>query len=142
MRDDAMQERNKAAVRRFNEAVIERGDETAFTALVRDDLVNRSAPPGAPAGPDGMLYFFQQILRPALPDLRVEIHDQVAEGDRVVTRKTIRGTHRGPLFGIAATGRAVAIEVIDIVRLVDGRYAEHWGANDLERVVADLARPV
>ncbi|MCE9578848.1 MAG: ester cyclase [Deltaproteobacteria bacterium] len=141
MRDDeAKLEHNKAAVRRFNEAVIERGDETAFHALVRPDLVNRSAPAGSPAGPDGMLYFFQQILRPALSDLRVEIHDQIAQGDKVTTRKTIHGTHRGALFGIPATGRAVAIEVIDIVRLVEGRYAEHWGATNLESVVAGLAR--
>lgn len=141
MRSDEILETNKAAVRRFNEAVIERGEEAAFRELVRADLINRSAPAGSPAGPEGMLSFFNQVLRPAFPDLRVEIHDQIAEGDKVTTRKTIRGTHRGALFGIPATGRAVAIEVIDIVRLVEGRYAEHWGAHDLDSVVTSLATP-
>jgi steroid delta-isomerase-like uncharacterized protein len=139
--DEATLESNKAAVRRFNEAVIERGDAAAFHELVRADLINRSAPAGSPAGPDAMLYFFNQILRPAFPDLRVEIHDQIAQGDKVTTRKTIHGTHRGALFGIPATDRRVAIEVIDIVRLVEGRYAEHWGANNLDSVVASLVTP-
>ena len=131
---------NKAAVMRFNKEVIERGDDSAFHALMTRDFVNRSAPPGSPAGPEGMLYFFNQILRPAFPDLVVEIHDQVAEGDKVTTRKTIHGTHRGALFGIAPTNKSVAIEVIDIVRLEGGRYAEHWGLTSMESVVASLQK--
>ena len=134
-------ERNKAAVRRYNRDVIEGGSLTASAELMDAEFVNRSAPPGLPPGADGMLYVFNQLLRPALPDLRVEIHDQLAEGDRVTTRKTLRGTHRGPLMGVAATGRAVAIQVIDIVRLRDGRYLEHWGINDLASVLAALAAP-
>jgi predicted ester cyclase len=129
---------NKAAVVRFNEEFIERGDEAAFRQLVAPGFVNRSAPPGAPTGADGMSFFFDKILRPALSDLTVEIHDQVAEGDKVTTRKTIRGTHRGELFGVPATGKAVAIDVIDVVRLEDGRYVEHWGVNTLAGVIAEL----
>jgi predicted ester cyclase len=129
---------NKAAVVRFNRDVIERGDEEAFRALVAPTFVNRTAAAGVSPGPDGLLHTFERVLRPAFPDLRVEIHDQVAEGDRVTTRKTIHGTHRGDLLGIAATGRAVAIDVIDIVRLEHGRYVEHWGINTLASVVAAL----
>jgi len=129
---------NKAAVVRFNEAVIGRGDEGAFRELVAADFLNRTAPPGSPAGPEGLLFTFNQLLRPAFPDLRVEIHDQIAEGDRVTTRKTIRGTHKGELLGVPATGQAVAIDVIDIVRLRDGKYVEHWGVNTLPSVLAQL----
>lgn len=64
-----------------------------------------------------MLFTFNRVLRPAFADLQVEIHDQIAEGDKVTTRKTLPGTHRGKLLGIAPTGRQVAIDVIDIVRL-------------------------
>jgi predicted ester cyclase len=138
MGNDATLERNKQAVVRFNREVIEKGDEAAFRELMAPDFVNRSAPPGAPAGADGMWNTFRRVLRPALPDLKVEIHDQVAEGDKVTTRKTIRGTHRGDFMGIPPTGRQVAIEVIDIVRLRDGRYAEHWGINTLSQVLAGL----
>jgi steroid delta-isomerase-like uncharacterized protein len=129
---------NKAAVARFNEEVIERGDEGAFRELVAPDFVNRSAAPGMSSGPDGLLITFNRVLRPALPDLTVEIHDQIAEGDKVTTRKTLRGTHRGELLGIPPTGKTVAIDVIDIVRLKDGRYVEHWGVNTLPTVLAQL----
>jgi predicted ester cyclase len=129
---------NKAVVVRFNKEVIEQGSEATFRELMAPDFVNHSAPPGAPAGPEGMLFTFTRVLRPAFPDLSVEIQDQVAEGDKVTTRKTIRGTHRGELFGIAPTGRSVEINVIDIVRVVDGRYAEHWGVNTLPSVLAAL----
>jgi predicted ester cyclase len=129
---------NKAVVMRFNKEVIEQGNEATFRELMAPDFVNRSAPPGAPAGPEGMLFTFTRVLRPAFPDLTVEVHDQVAEGDKVTTRKTIRGTHRGDLLGIPPTGKRVEIDVIDIVRLARGRYAEHWGVNTLPSVLAAL----
>jgi predicted ester cyclase len=129
---------NKAVVRRFNKDVIERGDEAAFRELMAPDFVNRSAAPGAPSGPEGMLFTFNKVLRPAFPDLTVEIHEQIAEGDKVTTRKSIRGTHRGEFFGIAPTQQRVEIDVIDIVRVKDGRYAEHWGINTLPAVLAQL----
>src|SRR5690348_16066013 len=108
-------ERNRAAVIRFNRDVIERGDQAAASELLDPEFVNRTAPPGVDPGPDGMVSFLVRVLRPALAELSVEIHDQIAEADRVATRKTIRGVHRGPLLGVAATGKPVAIEVIDIV---------------------------
>ena len=66
------------------------------------------------------------------------IHDQIAEGDKVTTRKTITGTHEGALLGIAPTHKQIAIDVIDIVRIENGQYAEHWGINTLSSVIASL----
>jgi predicted ester cyclase len=136
--EEEMRIANKAVVERFNKEVIEQGNEATFRELIAPDFVNRSAPPGAPAGPEGMLFTFNRVLRPAFPDLSVEVHDQVAEGNKVTTRKTIRGTHRGDLFGIPPTGKRIEIDVIDIVRLANGRYAEHWGVNTLPSVLAIL----
>jgi steroid delta-isomerase-like uncharacterized protein len=130
--------RNKQAVRRFNHEVIEEGSASAFAELMADGFVNQTAAPGMPRGADGMHKMFSEILRPALPDMKVEIHDQIAEGDKVVTRKSITGTHLGSLLGIPATGRQVTISVIDIVRLRDGQYLEHWGSNNLPSVLAQL----
>ncbi|USI74934.1 ester cyclase [Sphingomonas morindae] len=130
---------NKAVVRRFNTAVIEQGDRAAFEALVDPGFHNRTAPPGAPADREALWASFATLLRPALGPLAVTVHAQIAEGDLVVTRKTIRGTHRGALLGHAATGAAVTIEVIDIVRLAEGRYIEHWGLNSLATALAGLA---
>lgn len=64
--------------------------------------------------------------------------DQVAEDDKVTTRKRLTGVHSGTLLGIAATDREVLIEVIDIVRIRDGQYLEHWGINSLASVLAAL----
>ena len=128
----------KEVVRRFNEQVIARGDRATFDDLMAPGFVNHSAPPGAPAGPEGMWNTFQNVLRPALAGLTVTIHDQVKEGAKVTTRKTISGTHVGPLLGVEATGKRVSIEAIDIVRVEDGRYAEHWGINTLPSVLAGL----
>ena len=128
----------KDVVLRFNREIIEQGSEAAYRELLPPSFVNRSAPPGSPAGPEGMRQTFEGILRPAIAGIRVEIHDQIVEGDKVTTRKTIHGTHRAALLGIPATGRAVAIDVIDIVRVENGQYAEHWGVNTLPNVLAEL----
>ena len=128
----------KSVVRRFNEEVIAAGDRAAFDALMAPDFVNRSAPPGAPNDGESTWNTFATVLRPALEGLAVVIHDQIAEGDMVTTRKTISGRHSGTLLGVEATGKPVAIEVIDIVRVRDGRYVEHWGINTLSSVLAQL----
>ena len=133
-----MSEANKSVVQRFNSEVIEQGSAAAAKELMADDFVNRTAAPGFPSGPEGMTKTFNELLRPGLPDLRVEIHRQVAEGDFVTTHKTLRGTHTGTLMGIPPTGREVAITVIDMVRIANGKYVEHWGVNTLPTVLASL----
>jgi predicted ester cyclase len=132
---------NKAAVLRFNRDVIERGDERAFRDLVAPGFVNRTAAAGTATDSEGFLRVLLGVLRPAFPDLQVEIHEQIAERDKVTTRKTLHATHRGELLGIAATNRRISIDVIDIVRLENGRYVEHWGVNTLPSVLAVLRQP-
>lgn len=134
-------EENKQVVRRFNLEVIQEGNAEAFASLMAADFINHAAPPQMPKGPEGMWNTFQNVLRPALSNLRVTIHDQIAEGDKVTTRKTISGIHSGTLLGIPATDRHVAIDVIDIVRVQDGKYAEHWGINTLSEVLSSLVKP-
>lgn len=131
----------KAIVQRFNQEVIEEGNRSAFDALMDVDFVNRSAPVGAPSGPESMWNTFHNILRPALANLRVQIDEQLCEGDKVTTRKRITGQHTGLFFGIPPTGESIAIDVIDvidIVRVQGGRYVEHWGINTLPAVLAQL----
>lgn len=131
---------NKAVVIRFNQEVIADGNAKSFAELMDENFVNHSAPEGMDQGPNGMLYFFNDILRPALSDLKVTIHQQVEEGDLVTTRKTISGKHTGIFLGIPATGQNVEINVIDIVRIKDGKYFEHWGITSLTEVLSQLAK--
>lgn len=135
-----MSAENKEVVRRFNIEVIQNGNEQEFHALMASDFINHAAPSGTPNGPESMWNTFQNILRPALSDLKVTIHDQIAEGNKVTTRKSITGIHSGTLMGVPPTGKSVVISVIDIVRVQDGKYAEHWGLNTLSNVLATLAK--
>ena len=133
-----MSEHNKAVVRRFNQQVIAEGDRQAFDQLVGENFINRSAPADAPSDRESLWHTFDQILRPAFSHLQVHIEDQIAERDWVTTRKTITGVHSGSLMGIAPTGLPVTIAVIDMVRIEEGKYAEHWGLNTLAAVMTQL----
>ncbi len=132
-------EQNKNTVTRFNREVIEQGNLVSFKELVADTCINHTAAAGASSGPDGMIYFLLEVLRKGFPDLKVEIHDQIAEGDKVTTRKTIHATHSGDFMGVAATGKKVKIEIIDIIRLNEGKYADHWGMSNLHSLVSELS---
>ncbi len=83
--------------------------------------------PGSPEPLDGQAHKESaRTFYEAFPDLRHSIEDQIAEGDRVVTRMTNRGTHRGEFMSVQPTGRATAIEVIDIIRISNGKIVEEW----------------
>lgn len=129
---------NKAIVLRFNDEVIQQCNRRAFDALVAHDFINHTTASGHPEGRESLWNTFHSVLRPGLSQIQVEVLDQLAEGEKVATRKRISAVHTGELLGIAATGRAVVIEVMDIVRLNDGQYAEHWGINTLSSVLAAL----
>ena len=66
------------------------------------------------------------------------IHDQVAEDDKVTTRKSFHCTHTGEFFGMPATGKSVVMDVIDIIRLRDGKFVEHWNVLDWQSVMMQL----
>ncbi|MGK5114049.1 MULTISPECIES: ester cyclase [unclassified Geodermatophilus] len=130
-------EENKAVVRRFVEEFKNSGDEAVAAQLRSPDFVNHSAPPGAPRGPEGGPALFR-ARRTAFPDLAVTVDDMLADGDKVVTRQTFSGTHRGEYLGVPATGRRVSWPVIDIVTVVEGRITEHWAVADLHGLHAQL----
>ena len=67
----------------------------------------------------------------AFPDLVVTVHDQIAEGDRVVTRWSSEGTHLGDFLGHSGTGKKVRIQAIHIHQVVDGRIITLWEQIDL-----------
>jgi predicted ester cyclase len=122
-------EENKGVIRRFVEDVQNGGTIGAIANYCSPDFVNHSAPPGVPTGCEGV-ELVTAMFRAAFPDGRMTIEDMVAEGDKVVTRKTFRGTHRGELMGIAPTGKRVSIGLIDILRLERGKVVEHWSVVD------------
>jgi predicted ester cyclase len=133
------QEQNKAIVTRINKEFIEGGNKNTVYEIFAPDFVNHTAPPGSPQGPEAIIYFFDHLLKPSFPDLKVVIHDQVAEGDKVTTRKSFHATHKGEFFGVPATNKPVIMEVIDIIRLKNGKFMEHWGILDMSSLMAQIS---
>jgi steroid delta-isomerase-like uncharacterized protein len=128
----AQETSNKAIVRRFEEAVSS-GDweiiSTTIDELVAPDAVIRSPVPTEATGAQKLKEIFATLHR-AYPDLHVAAEDVIAEGDRVVARNTVTGTHRGEYMGIPPTGKSVTYNEIFVFRVADGHIAETWGVVD------------
>jgi steroid delta-isomerase-like uncharacterized protein len=121
-------ERNKALIRKWIEALNTRQLDVAqevFAAAHRDGY----AGPGQTIGPAGVQERVGRLLS-AFPDLQFVIEDMVAEGDRVVTRFSVRGTHRGEFMGRAPTGRQFEIGWVSFVQIAAGQVAASWGLFD------------
>jgi len=121
---------NRAIVReRVNGEMISQNQLDLVDEIFAESFVDHSATPGLPADREGVRMFFG-ALHAAFSGLHVTIEDQIAEGDKVVTRKTFHGTQTGDFFGIPTTGRTISFQVIDILRLQDGRVTDHWNVVD------------
>jgi steroid delta-isomerase-like uncharacterized protein len=85
--------------------------------------------PGVPASIDGYKMIQAGTLA-GFPDFHVAIEDLLADGDKVVMRFLITGTHQGPFMGVPASGVKVHVTGISIFRLANGKIVEHWGEED------------
>jgi len=132
-------EQNKQIVLRFNKECIELGKSASFEELLSPNVINHSAPAGMPKGKESFYFFLNNVLRQGFPDLRVEVLQQIAEHDFVTTRKRITGTHLGEIFGIPPSHKPVVINVIDIIRVQDGQYVEHWGQSNFADVLKEIS---
>ncbi|HEV7861189.1 MAG TPA: ester cyclase [Acidimicrobiia bacterium] len=137
MATDTVSDVAKAVVRRNTEEVQGWGDFELFEELFADDFVDHTPQPGRTPDKAGARALYE-VLRTAFPDFRAEIHWQAVDGDLVTTYKTYHGTHRGPLFGIAPTGKAVQFETVDAMRVRDGQIVEHWGVANLLSLLQQL----
>lgn len=134
-------ELNKTIVQKFNKECIEIANKSSFDQLLSEQVINHSAPPNAPNGKASFDFFINNILHKGFSDLKVEILDQIAEGDLVATRKKIKGKHTGEIFGIVASQKEVEINIIDIIRLNNGQYVEHWGQSNFTDVLNEISKP-
>lgn len=129
-------EQNKDLVRRFVEEVQNRRDVAALDRFFSQDYVDHS---GVAQPPDitGARLALERLFA-AFPDQQWTIQRQIAEGDKVLTHKTLRGTHLGPFMGIPATGKSVTFEIMDIFTVADGKITEHWAVADLLGLLRQL----
>jgi steroid delta-isomerase-like uncharacterized protein len=110
--------------------LINAGDIDGFGRQLADDFVEREEVPGIPPTKDGVLQYFR-IMLAAFPDMKMDLQDSFASGDKAVARLRVSGTHQGEFMGIPATGNPVSVNLIDITRFGDdGLAREHWGVVD------------
>jgi predicted ester cyclase len=122
-----MTEENKAFVRRFLMELDK--DLSAVDEFFSPDCVAHLPGSPGPANREGFKQFVT-LLYTAFPDLRHTLEDQIAEGDKVVSRVTARGSHQGPFQGVGQTGRQVMINDIMITCIKAGRVIELWAQFD------------
>jgi steroid delta-isomerase-like uncharacterized protein len=123
-------EENKAVARRWFEDLFNTGDLEVADEIIAPDHVNHDPTlPDIPPGSEGQKQVVN-LYRGAFTNAHISIEDQVAEGDKVVTRWRGSGTHQGELMGVAPTGNQVTITGITINRVSEGKIAESWTNYD------------
>jgi len=110
--------------------LINAGDIDGFGRQLANDFVEHNENPGVPSTKAGTLQYFQMLVS-AFPNLRMDVQDVIASGDKAVARVRVTGTHQGAFMGIPATGKSATVNLIDITRFGDdGLAREHWGVVD------------
>src|SRR5574341_2330690 len=124
-------ETNKAISRRYWEEVFSKGNLAAADEIIAPDYADSGpgALPGLPPGREGNKMLVT-AYRNAFPDVHFTVDEQMAEGDKVMTRWTAHGTHKGELAGIPPTGKSVTVAGVSVERIVNGKIAERWDIFD------------
>jgi steroid delta-isomerase-like uncharacterized protein len=121
-----MSEENKAIVRRLMEEVWTNGDLSLVDQLISVNYKHHdTSTPDFGPGPEGERKR-ATLYRSAFPDLQFIVEDVIAEGETVSIRWTSQGTHRGPLSGIAPSGKKVSVSGITLARFAGGKMVESW----------------
>ena len=134
-------EQNKMIIRRFVEEVQTQHKLELASELMSPNMVDHYLESqGSPHSPNAVEEFkkFYSDLLAAFPDIKASIHNQVAEGDLVATHKTLYGTHKGEFRGMQPTGKKIALDLMDIFRIVEGKIVEHWAVIDFMNLMRQL----
>ena len=129
----SMTQENKAVVRGYLEALMNRQDSGAWEKHLAENIQFD----GQPMTREGFRGIREWFLT-GFPDLQVTVADQVAEGDLVVSRVVFRGTHSVEFEGIAPTGKTIEFWAITMDRIAEGKVVEMWHALDTASVIRQL----
>jgi steroid delta-isomerase-like uncharacterized protein len=138
LRTGGMQVAGTQIIERFYGEVLGGGKLELIDELAADDIVDHEEGlPGQPSGKDGVR-FFVNALREAFPDVRADIDVTLSDGNLEAAHGTVTGTHQGEFMGIPATNKSVEFEVVDILRVEDGKAVEHWGLTDVMALMQQI----
>jgi steroid delta-isomerase-like uncharacterized protein len=126
-----------SVVRRFFDEVINGRKMDLIDEVLTPDFIEHEETPGIAPGREGVKQFFD-MMKQGFPDFRMDVEDMIEEGEKVVVRSAFTGTHTGDFMGIPATQKSVNVQVIDILRVSDGKAAEHWGIMDAASMMQQL----
>ena len=131
-------EQNAATVRELIERVLNEGDVGFAEKTLSEDYVERSPMPGGTTDKAGAIAMFA-MMRQQTPDMRIEIEDVVASGDKVAVRSTMTGTDTNGMQGMPATGKAFSMGAIDVFTFDDAEMnTEHYGVYDIMGMMGQL----
>lgn len=119
----------KELCERFYSEVVNGENYDLIEELIAEDFVDHEEFPGLSNDRAGVRQFFE-LMRSAFPDLSCEVKRMVGEDDTVVVHFTMRGTHQGEFMGVAASGKSIEADAIDIIRFLNDKAVEHWGVTD------------
>jgi len=125
-------EENAKTIRRIYDELWNERNLGVADELIAEDATNYDTGlVPMPFGPEEMKGTVRMVTA-AFPDNRHEVDEVMVDGDRVVLRCTLKGTHEGPFMGIPPTGRKIEVTEIHMYRLADGKAVEHRvGRDDL-----------
>jgi len=122
-------ESNREMVLRFFEEVENKQNIAAIPEFFAEDFVNHHTPPGISQDREGVIKLYTGLFK-AFSNFRVEIHQCVAEGDKVIVIKTQHAKHTGTFMAVPATNRDIAVDAADIFQCRNGKIVGHWHVLD------------
>jgi steroid delta-isomerase-like uncharacterized protein len=116
-------------------AAVNAHDTSSFPDIHTESYIQNSG--RSPSGLAAQIELFKRIFA-LMPDLRMQVEDRIVAGNKVVSRNTFSATHNQTIRGVPPTGKAFAFHTIDIWRVENGKFAEHWDVTDTVEVLRKL----
>ena len=120
-------------------AIMSGGDLDELDELMVPGFIDHDPEPDQAPGAEGVKEAFRRI-RTGFPDLKLTPEAIYTDGDTVIARVRVTGTHNGEFSGIPPTGKSIDTAVIDIVRVEDGKAVERWGVFDAVKLMQQLGQ--
>lgn len=132
---------NARLLERYVREVWDKGNPEAVGLFANEDFRRHGRPGAKP------LDLAEQIerlkgFRTAFPDITIHVDEVIANKTHIAFRSTMRGTHRGELMGIPPTGRQVKVQLVDMIRIESGKFAEQWGGPDMLDLLNQLGATI